>query len=502
MGKDCVLAGAVAALAALLCGLAAPVASSDITTPMSVQWVFSMGPDATNLTMPVVREDRVYVSRNDILHCLDGATGGQQWQFKPENGGVTTGPVAFGDLIIVGGNDSALYGLNAASGAVVWKVGCSGPIAPTPIVVNDLLMLAANQMVYAVDPRTGAVSWICAMNAPAAYGPATDEAGSMIFFVGQDGSVQCVDATAGRYRWAALLVTGPRFSPPVVAAGRVIVASGKRVYGVARSGGIAYAAEMPAGVGAPTVVEDRLYVPSVDGSIYILSARSGAVVERKTPYNVEHALTSSPVVTDAYVVVGSADGLVFAFDRATGAGKWIYRCRAPDQLPNEGANYGIYAPLMVTDGGLLCLTGSGDLYRFSASAPDGSGPVFGDFEPEPGSARPGGDYVGAVCSIVDDGSGVDPSSIQMTVDGSPVATTFETTTGKASSRAAPLPDGAHVVTVSAKDYRGNGASKEWSFVTDVTIVPEQQPGAPGQPGMPTRPGTQTVRGRQATPRAR
>jgi len=496
MRKECVLASAVAALAVLFCGLAAPGASSDITTPMSVQWVFSMGPDATNLTVPVVGEDRVYVSRNGILHCLDGATGGEQWQFKPEMGDVTTGPVASGNLIIVGGNDSALYGLKASTGAVVWKVGCSGPIAPTPIVVNDLLMLAANQMVYAVDPSTGAVSWICAMNAPAAYGPATDEAGSMIYFVGQDGSVQCVDATAGRYRWEALLRTGPRFSPPVVAGGRVIVASGKRVYGVARSGGIAYAAEMSAGVGPPTVVEGRLYVPSVDGSIYILSARSGAVVERKTPYQIEHQITSSPVVTESYVVAGSADGLVVAFDRSTGAAKWIYRCRAPDQLPNEGANYGIYAPLLVTDGALLCLTGSGDLYRFSASAPDGSGPVFGDFEPEPGSARPGGDYVGAVCSVVDDGSGVDPSSIQMTIDGSPVATTFEITTGKASSRAAPLPDGAHVVTVSARDYRGNAASKEWSFVTDVTIMPEQQPGAPGQPGVPARPGA------QATPRAR
>jgi len=84
----------------------------------------------------------------------------------------------------------------------------------------------------------------------------------------------------------------------------------------------------------------------------------------------------------------------------------------------------------------------------------------------------------------------------MTIDGSPVATTFEITTGKASSRAAPLPDGAHVVTVSARDYRGNETSREWSFVTDVTIVPEAQPGAPGQPGVPARPGA------QATPRAR
>lgn len=496
MREQCILAGAVAALAALLCGPAAAGASSGITTPLSVQWVFSMGPDATSLTMPVVREDRVYVSRNGIVHCLDAAAGGQQWQFKPEHGDVTTGPVAFGDLIIVGASDSGLYGLKAATGVVQWKVGCSGPIAPTPIIVNDALMLGAGQMVYSVNPGKGEVNWICAMAAPARYGPATDEAGSMIYFVGQDGSVQCVDATAGRYRWGRRLQTGPQISPPVVGAGRVIVASGRRVYGVARSGGISYTAEMPAGVGPPALVEDTLYLPSVDGSIYLLRARTGAMVERKARYKIEHALTSSPAVTESYVLVGSADGLVVAFDRSTGAARWIYRCRAPGQLPKEGANYGIYAPLLLTDGALLCLTGSGDLYRFSPSAPDGSGPVFGDFEPEPGSARPGGAYVGAVCSIVDDGSGVDPSSIRMTIDGSPVAVGFEVTTGKASSPSAPLPDGGHVVTVSAKDYRGNAASTEWSFVTSMAIAPEPQPGAPGQPGVPGGRGGRPGLGRQ------
>jgi outer membrane protein assembly factor BamB len=354
---------------------------------------------------------------------------------------------------------------------------------------------------WRVDPATGQVRWICSMKAPASYGPVTD--GAMIYFVGQDGSVQCIDATAGRYRWGAALVTGPDFFPPVVASGRVIVASGKRVYGVARSGSIAYTAELPAGIGAaPALVEDRLYVPSVDGSIYLLVPRSGAAAERKTPYKVDHALTSTPCVTESLVVVGSADGLVIALDRASGALKWTYRCRAPDQLPNEGASYGVYSPLVIADGGLLCATGSGDLYRFSASAPDGSGPVFGDLQPKAGSAMPGGDYVDVSCSIVDDGSGVDAASVKVTVDGSPVKTSFEVATGEASSQSAPLPDGPHTVRLSAKDWRGNEASTEWSFVTDVTIISAPQPGAPGRPGMQTRPGAQTApAGQQRRPTA-
>ena len=487
------LAGAVVSLLVLLCTAAAPLALSDITTPMSVQWVFSMGPDPDNVTPPLVYNDRVYVARSGILHCLDPLTGAQQWQFQPENKAyVSTGPVPYDSLVIVGGNDSTLYGINAATGSVVWKVGCSGPIAPTPLIAGGLLFLGANQMVYAIKPGTGEVSWICSMGGPAKYGPVTD--GSMIYFVAQDGSVQCIDASTGRYRWGARLVTGPTFSPPEVSSGRVIVASGERVYGVARSGGISYTVEMPAGVdAAPTVVDDRLFTPAVDGKIYLLRARSGAAAERTTPYSVDHPLTSSPSVTESFVVVGSADGLVIAMDRATGAVKWIYRCRAPDQLPSEGAAHGIYAPIVETDGAILCVSGSGDLYRFSASAPDESGPVFGDFLPEPGSAQPGGDYVGTTCSVVDDGSGVDPTSVKVTMDGSPVKVTLDVVTGEAVSEGTPLRDGPHVVRVSAKDYRGNESSTEWSFVTDVTIIPETAPGTPGQPGMQTRPGAGTGR---------
>ncbi|MFB3882340.1 MAG: PQQ-binding-like beta-propeller repeat protein [Armatimonadota bacterium] len=493
MVRNLVLAWSLAALAALLCALTAPAALGDITTPMSVQWVFSMGPDPSDVTPPLVYNDRIYVARDGIVHCLDPLTGAEQWKFQPENRmRVSTGPVPYEKLIIVGGNDSAVCGLDAATGAVVWKIGCSGPIAPTPLVAGDRLFLGASQMVYAVKPGTGGVDWICSMAQAAAYGPVTD--GSMIYFVGQDGSVQCIDAAAGRYRWGTKLVTGPQFSPPVAASGRLIVASGERVYGVARSGGISYTVEMPAAIQAtPTVVGDRLFTPAVDGKIYVLSARSGASLERRTPYSVDHQLTSPPAVTDSTVIVGSADGLVIAMDRSTGAVKWQYRCRAPDQLPNEGAFHGIYSPIVETDGAILCLTGSGDLYRFSASAPDASGPVFGDFEPAAGSAQPGGDYVGTSCSIVDDGSGVDPASVKVTVDGSPVKVTFDAATGEAVTEGKPLPDGPHVVRVSAADYRGNVSSTEWSFVTDVSIIPETAPGTPGQPGMPTRAGAGMTR---------
>ncbi len=485
MRRSLLCASMVLLLPLLISAVGLP-AASDMSVPASVQWTFSMGPDPSNLTPPLVHNDHIYVARNGVLHCLDSLTGAQQWQFRPAAGNITTGAVAADALVIVGGSDSVVYGLNARTGSTTWKVTCSAPIAPTPMVVNGLLMVGANQMVYAVDPGTGGVRWISQMNAPARYGPVSDE--GMIYFVGQDGSVQCLDGNTGRYRWGVATVRGSDIFPPVVASGRVIVASGNRISGVARSGGIAYSAELAVGVGgAPTVVEDKLFVPAVDGSIYLLTARSGAA-QRKTPYKVGHPLASSPCVTETLVIAGLADGLIVALDRATGAIRWTYRCRAPDQMPNEGAVFGVYGPLIMADGALLAMTGSGDLYRFSGSAPDASGPVFGDFVPEPSSALPGGGYFDLTCSIVDDGSGVEPGSVSAVIDGAPTQLKFDVTTGKAESRAVRLPDGPHLVKVTARDYRGNQSSAEWSFVMDVHIgATADQPGLPGAIG--ARPAT-------------
>ncbi|HUU55101.1 MAG TPA: PQQ-binding-like beta-propeller repeat protein [Armatimonadota bacterium] len=466
---------ALIALIALVSAAFAPSPPDDITPPLSVQWVFSMGADPMNVARPVIQNDRVYVSHKGILHCLDNVTGAEKWKFEPENAAVTTGPVPWKNLIIVGATDATVYGLDANTGDPVWERICASTIAPDPLLLDGMLLVGAGQMVYALSPETGDASWICSLTSTAKSGPFSD--GSMAYFLCQDGTVQCVDASQGRYRWTSRLRTGPRTFRPLVASQRVIVASGNRVYGVARSGAIAWTAEMSAGVGgAPTLVDDLLYVPCVDGRIYLLYARSGAP-RHSIEYQVDHSLTAPPAVTETVVAAGSANALVYVFERASGEVKWIYRCREPDRVANEGAEHGLYAPMIVADGSLYCLTGGGDLYRLAASAPDPAGPVFGDLNPEPGSALPGGQYVGAICSITDDGTGVDPASVTGSIDGTPLPVTFDPVSGLATLRASIVPDGSHIVKLSARDYRGHETTAEWGFLTDVSIV-----SAPGLTG--------------------
>ncbi len=482
------------------------VAPPEVKPPLTVQWIYSMGPGGRGTTAPVVESGQVYITYDGELRCLDAVTGAEQWKFAPKGVRVTTAPAVWEKTVIVGADDSSIYGLSISDGKQVWEQACAGPVGGDPIILDKLLMFAAQDMVYAMVPDGGAVKWICSLRSPVADGPVTD--GSMLYFLCQDGTLQSVDAAEGRYRWTAILHTGPNAFPPVVADRRVIVAGGKTLVAVSRSGAVVWSREMPVGIGGrPTVVADTLYVPCVsgqgnperpryqamdhlpptEGEIYSLYARSGSA-DPSAVLRVIGAATAPPLLTGQLLYAGTGQALVYALDDSTGRVIWTYRCLSPDQGLSGATTYGIYAPIVSAGGSLYCLTGDGNLYCFSAGAPDSAGPVFGELKPEPGSALPGKKAVVVSFASADEGSGVEPDSVQATYDGQAMKVYYDVATGEGSFSIPSPKDGSHILKVSAKDYRGNSGSTEWSFLSDITIKP---PAA-------ERPAAGTARGRGGT----
>jgi hypothetical protein len=107
--------------------------------------------------------------------------------------------------------------------------------------------------------------------------------------------------------------------------------------------------------------------------------------------------------------------------------------------------------------------------------------------------------------LQDPGSGVNRDTIQMSLEGQALDTTYdmdrrliyyrsEAKSGASSS----LPNGRKTVTLTAKDYQGNTVEEKWSFVIDnnlpATSSPAAAPSAPrvrpprtaNPPGMGTR----------------
>lgn len=442
-----------------------------LTAPLSVRWVCSVGPDPGNTRAPVVTSDRVYLTHGGALRAIDAVTGAEVWKFPTTTARATSSAVVAGDVVLVGADDSFLYGLSAADGKEVWKQKLAGSVQGEPLLHEGVVVVGAQEMVYAVDPAKGDVKWVCSLTSPVSAGPVTD--GSLLYFLCQNGSVQCVDFPGRRFRWAAPLRAGANAFPPVMAGRRVVVAAGKTLSAVTRTGGVAWQAELPAGIGGrPAVADDYLLVPTTDGIVWRLYASSGRAV-RGASLQVEGAATASPLVTGSEVYAATGTGLIYALDRELGRVRWIYRCIAPDQGLGEGTTYGVYAPLSAASDQLYVLTGAGDLYCFSPSAPDPAGPAFSGMTPEQGQALSSKQPVEVSVVVTDQGSGVDPASVRMTLDGNPLTVEFDKAIGRATATVTSPKDGSHVVKVSARDYRGNEASGEWSFLTDVSIAPAE-----------------------------
>jgi outer membrane protein assembly factor BamB len=482
-------------LLALLAVWAVSAAGADLQPPLSVQWTFSMGSRPSNTTVPLIQGDRVYVSHGGSLYCLEVRTGAERWNFSPDDGGVTTSALGWRDLVIVGCDNDRVYALKAQDGTTAWESTCAGRVCPDPVLVDDLVVLAAKNMVYGLEPASGSVRWASSCTSAISFGPVTD--GSMLYFLCQDGSVQSIDAAQKRYRWRAVTPVGSRTFTPTFGGRRVIVAGGRRIAAVARSGAVSWDVELPSGIaGAPAVAGDTLYIPGADGQIYTLRAASGAE-QRAAPLKVDGPVTAPPLVTGNTVIAGTGTGLLYGLERESGAVRWVYRCRAPEQAPSDAARFGIYAPLVVQDGNLYCLTGMGDLFCFSGAAPDWAGPNFSDFEPEPGAAISGADPVVLTFAATDEGTGIDPGSLQASVDGRPVEIDFDEPSGVGTIGLDSVADGPHLVKVSARDFRGNASSMQWSFLTDASIaaVTAQTPQATRRATSRTRStGTRGARG--------
>ena len=69
------------------------------------------------------------------------------------------------------------------------------------------------------------------------------------------------------------------------------------------------------------------------------------------------------------------------------------------------------------------------------------------------------------------GSGIDPASVRVSVDGADVTATMTITATEATGTAATLADGEHTATVSALDWAGNSAGASGKFTVD-TVIPE------------------------------
>ena len=320
---------AVAAAVCLLCGVSAAPAQdwpqwrgpnrddriagfqAPETWPAQLKAVWKVTVGAGDAT-PALVGDRLYVftreGANEVLRCLDAASGKEIWSDKYPARAVTGAParhpgprsspaVAQGKVITLGVG-GVLSCLNAADGALVWRnTGYTGAVPQfftgmSPIVCDDVVVAhlgGQNQgALVAFDLATGAEKWKWTAGGPSYSSPvlmSVDDTKTLL--VQTERNLVGVGLADGKVLWQVATPAQRRFynaATPIVDGTTVIFTgqgAGTRAIKVQKEGdGFAVQelwsnAEVGTGFNTPVLKDGLLYGLSDRGNLFCLRAADG-----------------------------------------------------------------------------------------------------------------------------------------------------------------------------------------------------------------------------------
>ncbi len=463
--------------------------------PLALNWEFAGNKYDHNPVAPVVADGTCYFACSDRVYAVDLATGNLKWRYPSDRGlggSVKSSLALYKGNVYLGVGDGNLYCLSADTGTFRWAYQTRGAIRCPPVITDDGVLYVGtdDSNLYAIDAISGEGNvWDRTFAAKDDIAVGIAVGSGMILAASMDGGVYGVTATSGKLRWPPFRMTSaPTRSSPLISDNIAIMASSNMMYGLTtRSGQMRWSVTLSGEIAAtPALAGTDLFVPCRDKKLYAYSLSGRTPVLKWTaPATLDGMPLSSPTVANDTVYVTCSKGVVEAFAVSDGALKWRYLI-SPSQVNAAGAEYtDASSSPIVAEGCLLVLTDDGVLHCFSPNAPDCSAPVPFKVTPDNGTVLSGAPPINMSAILYDIGSGVDFSTVSLTLDGTQsldykvdfAKSTVSYATEVAAAgkpQKADLADGNHTLTLTAKDYAGNLLTKKWYFITDSSLPPPKK----------------------------
>jgi eukaryotic-like serine/threonine-protein kinase len=242
------------------------------------------------------------------------------WSFRCEDE-IRSTPFVSGGKVFVGSYDNNLYAIDVESGTFLWKYATKGGIASSPTVIESRVYFGSqDSKLYAVQTDSGQLVWSFSTQA-AIYASPRGQFGHV--FVGSDDHhFYAVNTQSGRPAWQVDVGARVRSSACI---GDELVYFGSEdgvVHALAMDGNAKWRFLAKRAVtSTPVVVEGLLVVGSQDWSVYAIDANTGWSAWR---FRTRKPIVSTPAVAGNMVYIGSADGSLYAIDLSTGQLVWSY----------------------------------------------------------------------------------------------------------------------------------------------------------------------------------
>lgn len=448
----------------------------NVLLPLSVTWRLSGMARPSNPASIVSADNAAYYGSGTNIIAISLLSGLTQWTTPtPDNGAVIGTPCLSGNNLYVGSIGGSLYKIDRITGEVLWTHKTNGGISSAPVVSGGLVFFGSQDSnCYALDAATGNVAWQFSTDAPVTAPPCV--ADEIVIFASSDDSLTALVASNGRKEWSLQLGDDPSVGAPALSANAVYAGAGQWLYSfLSRSGGLRWKVRFDGAiVSAPAVAGNAIFEATDDNTVYCLSDR-GQIRWKKV---LGSPATSGFLVTNNALFCGTKKGAVYAFDPATGRLIWDYAVQ-PDRS-NGAKSARLTAVPVFVNGILLVPSDDGALTAFSGKSPDNTPPRISNQDPAGGSVVASKNLKFSA-QLVDDGTGINPSTVQFLLDGSslPLAgyapDENSAVTDRALSAALKLNDGTHVITLKALDWRGNSLTTTWGFTVDHELTPPDAP---------------------------
>ena len=197
----------------------------------------------------------------------------------------------------------AIHALDAATGAVVWRLPAGPLAAPLAHRAGWLIVALADGGLQAVRASDGVVVWAQAMGAPLAAPPSID--GDLLAAALADGRVALVDMTTGKARWERTL--GSRASAVTLSADRIFAGTDDGYFWSikTRDGDLDWRWRLGARlVGAAAADPERVYIVALDNVVRGFSRGSGHI---RWTYPLATRPLGGPMLVEGLLVVTSGD---------------------------------------------------------------------------------------------------------------------------------------------------------------------------------------------------
>jgi len=251
----------------------------DATTG-ALKWKFKTG-DVVHAS-PAIADGMLFIgSWDSYFYALDAATGAEKWRFKTGEDtvvhnqvGIQSSAAVVDGTVYFGSRDSRMYALDEATGKAKWVYFTGGTwILNSPAVKGDKVFFAVSYggKLFAANTKTGDIVYSVDFKGwPVYSSPAI--AGNMLYVGSTGGTLSAVDLNTHQMAWTfttdAAKQNGAAFTKKDGTSGYFEAFRGQQYMDTVAD----YAKLDAIGpiLSSPVVVDNVIYVASVDGNLYAL----------------------------------------------------------------------------------------------------------------------------------------------------------------------------------------------------------------------------------------